>query len=135
MEQALATLVWRRARATCEYCQLPQSLSPIPFEIDHIIARKHGGATDSANLALACFYCNSFKGPNIAGLDPKTGRIVRLYHPRKDRWQQHFRWEGPALVGRTSIGRATAAVLEINHYDAVAVRRALIEEGVFPGIR
>jgi hypothetical protein len=38
------------------------------------------------------------------------------------------------LVGRTSIGRATAAVLEINHYDAVAVRRALIEEGVFPSI-
>jgi hypothetical protein len=62
MEQALTTLVWQRAHATCEYCQLPQSLSPIPFEIDHIIAQKHGGATDATNLALACFYCNSFQG-------------------------------------------------------------------------
>jgi hypothetical protein len=56
MEQALTTLVWQRARATCEYCRLPQSLSPIPFEIDHIIAQKHGGATTPANLALTNYY-------------------------------------------------------------------------------
>ncbi len=81
MEQALTTLVWQRAHAACEYCRLPQSLSPIPFEIDHIIAQKHGGATDATNLALACFYCNSFKGPNIAGIDPVSRRIARLYKP------------------------------------------------------
>ncbi len=135
MEQALVSLVWQRAHAACEYCQLPQSLSPITFEIDHVIAQKHGGATEAGNLALACFYCNSFKGPNIAGIDPESGRIVRLYHPRQDGWRKHFRWDGPLLVGRTPIGRATAAVLEINHVDAVAVRRALLEEGVFPGVR
>lgn len=132
MDQPLTAVVWQRARSTCEYCRLPQTLSPIPFEIDHIIALKHGGATNAANLALACFYCNSFKGPNIAGIDPSTRRIVRLYHPRKDKWWRHFRWDGPVLMGRTSIGRATIAVLEINHRDAVAVRQALIEEGVFP---
>ncbi len=132
MEQALVSLVSRRARTACEYCRLPQSLSPIPFEIDHVIAQKHGGATAEANLALACFYCNSFKGPNIAGIDPGSGRIVRLYHPRNDGWTRHFRWEGPLLVGRTPIGRATIAVLAINHPDAVSVRLALIEEGVFP---
>jgi HNH endonuclease len=82
----------QRARSTCEYCQLPQSLSSTPFEIDHIIARKHGGPTESSNLALACFYC----------------------------------------VAKTSIGRATVTVLGINVHDAVAVRQALIEEGVFP---
>jgi hypothetical protein len=135
MEQALVSLVRQRARATCEYCRLPQGLSPIAFEIDHVIAQKHGGATEAANLALACFYCNSFKGPNIAGIDPGSGRIIRLYHPRQDVWTRHFRWDGPVLVGRTSVGRATVAVLEINHPDAVAVRRALIEEGVFPGGR
>ncbi len=135
MEQALVSLVWKRARATCEYCRLPQSLSPIPFEIDHVIAQKHGGATRAANLALACFYCNSFKGPNIAGIDPESGRIVRLYHPRNDGWRRHFRWEGPRLVGQTPVGRATLAVLELNHPDAVSVRQALIEEGVFPGAR
>jgi HNH endonuclease len=84
MEQALVSLVFRRARAICEYCRLPQSLSPIPFEVDHVIALKHGGATEASNLALSCFYCNSFKGPNIAGIDPGSGRIVRLYHPRND---------------------------------------------------
>jgi HNH endonuclease len=73
MEQALTRLVWQRARAACEYCWLPQSLSPIPFEIDHIIAQKHGGATNAANLALACFYCNSFKGRTSLGSIPKQG--------------------------------------------------------------
>lgn len=135
MDQALVALVRRRAAATCEYCRLPQSLSPIPFEIDHVIAQKHGGPTEAANLALTCFYCNSFKGPNIAGIDPESRRIVRLYHPRHDAWGTHFRWEGPVLVGRTRSGRATIAVLEMNHPDAVAVRRALIEEGVFPRAR
>jgi hypothetical protein len=81
---------------------------------------------------LTCFYCNSLKGPNIAGVDPRSGQIVRLYHPRRDIWGRHFRWEGPLLVGRTASGRATIAVLAINNPDAVAFRQALIEEGVFP---
>ena len=42
--------------AACEYCQLPQASPSIPFEIDHIIARKHGGTTVAENLALSCFY-------------------------------------------------------------------------------
>jgi hypothetical protein len=132
VEQALASLVVRRARAACEYCRLPQNLSAIPFEIDHIIAQKHGGLTDGPNLALACFYCNNFKGPNIAGIDSGSGRIVRLYNPRSDGWSKHFHWDGPLLMGRTPVGRATLFVLQINHHDAVSVRRALIEEGVFP---
>ncbi|XXU91044.1 HNH endonuclease signature motif containing protein [Sorangium sp. So ce1099] len=119
-------------KAICEYCQLPQPLSSIPFEIDHIIAQKHGGVAVPENLGFACFYCNSYKGPNIAGIDPESGRIVRLYHPRKDRWSKHFRWDGPLLVGSSAIGRATIAVLAINHPDAVALRASLIEEGVFP---
>jgi HNH endonuclease len=132
MDDAVVALVWQRASTICEYCQLPQALSSIPFEIDHIIAQKHSGPTESENLALTCFFCNSYKGPNIAGIDPESGRIVRLYHPRKDRWSRHFIWDGPLLVGRTAIGRATIAVLAINHPDAVELRTSLIEEGVFP---
>jgi HNH endonuclease len=132
MEQALVSLVWDRANRTCEYCQLPQSFSSIPFEVDHIIARKHGGPSEAANLALSCFYCNSYKGPNIAGFHPGSGRVLRLYHPRKDRWERHFRWTGPVLAPRTTIGQVTLAVLSINHPDAVVVRQALLEEGVFP---
>jgi hypothetical protein len=57
-------------------------LDYLPFQVDHSIARKHGGRASENNLALACFYCNSFKGPNIAGLDPDTGEVVRLFHRR-----------------------------------------------------
>ena len=98
-----------------------------------LIAQKHGGASEADNLALSCFcYYNSFKGPTIAGFHPASGRVFRLYHPRKDRWERHFRWNGPVLEGRTAIGDVTVAVLSINHPDAVAVREALLEEGVFP---
>lgn len=129
MDAALTALVRKRAQSTCEYCRLPQVFSAIPFEIDHILAQKHGGPTHEENLALSCFYCNSHKGPNIAGVDPISGRILRLYHPRKDRWSRHFEWAGAVLHGKTAIARATIAVLSINDPDAVAVREALLEEG------
>jgi hypothetical protein len=54
----------------------------MPFEIDHIIPRKHSGATVEGYLALACFYCNRYKGANIAGIDPPTGQVHPLFHPR-----------------------------------------------------
>jgi HNH endonuclease len=132
MDEELTQLVWQRARHCCEYCQLRQDYSQLTFEIDHVIARKHGGSNTVGNLALTCFYCNSYKGPNIAGIDPRTRRIVRLFHPRRHKWSRHFRWDGPTLVGRTPIGRATIAVLNINDTEAVATRAALIEAGLFP---
>ncbi len=52
--------------------------------------------------------------------------------PRRDRWADYFRWRGPRLVGLTPVGRATIRVLGINDPDAVALRRELIAEGVFP---
>jgi len=132
MNSALEQLVWRRAKARCEYCQLPQSFSPLPHAIDHIIARQHDGPTKAENLALACFFSNSYKGPNISGLNPQTGRTVRLFNPRKDRWARHFEWNGPHLVGRTHTGRVTLALLEINRPEAVEFREYLILEGSFP---
>lgn len=132
MEKSLEDLVWQRANSCCEYCQLPARLSSTPFEIEHIVAQQHGGRTVAGNLALACFADNRHKGPNLAGIDPKTGRKVWLFHPRRHKWSRHFRWEGPILVGRTPIGRATIAVLAINLPHRVAQRAALIEEGVFP---
>jgi hypothetical protein len=132
MDDALVRLVWQRAHATCEYCRLPQALSKLPHHVDHIKARQHGGPDVPANLALACFYCNSYKGPNIAGVDPSSGEIVRLFHPRRHKWSRHFRWDGPVLIGRTPIGRATIAALKINDAKAVATRAALIAAGLFP---
>jgi 5-methylcytosine-specific restriction endonuclease McrA len=69
---------------------MPATMHPAPFQIDHIIARQHAGTSDEQNLALACIHCNRFKGPNIAGLDPETGELVRLFHPRTDKWADHF---------------------------------------------
>lgn len=132
MEAALMRLVWQRAGRACEYCRMHQDHDEATFEVDHVIAKKHGGATTANNLALTCLFCNSHKGPNIAGLDPETGNLTALFHPRRHKWSRHFRWEGTALVGRTAVGRVTIAVLNINDAYRVELRETLIEEGVFP---
>ena len=46
------------------------------------------------------------------------------------KWALHFRWHGPFLIGRTSVGRATVAVLNTNEGDRVELRQSLWEEGV-----
>ena len=130
MDAALEELVWRRAGGCCEYCRITSELTLLPFQIDHIIAEKHGGATASKNLALSCERCNSHKGPNIAGF--LEGRHVRLFNPRLDRWDEHFVWDGSTLVGQTDMGRVTIDVLAINLPYRIALRATLIEEGVFP---
>jgi HNH endonuclease len=100
-----------------------------PFHIDHVIARKHGGSSAKDNLAYACFHCNTHKGPNIAGIDPNTGRLAPLFHPRADRWSRHFAWQGALVEGLTPTGRATVQALALNQPTLVAVRRSLQEEG------
>lgn len=132
MDAALARLVWERAGHRCEYCRVPQEFDDAPFEIDHVLAKQHGGPTRAGNLALSCFHDNSHKGPNIAGLDPKTRKLPRLFNPRRHKWVRHFRREGPVLVGRTPVGRVTVIVLNINDSLRVELRAGLIEEGVFP---
>ncbi|MFO0807840.1 MAG: HNH endonuclease signature motif containing protein [Gemmataceae bacterium] len=132
MRKSLEARVWKRAKGLCEYCHLPQAFHRTPFQIDHVIAEQHGGKTVAENLAVSCLRCNKRKGPNVAGVDPKSGGIVRLFHPRNDAWAEHFRWEDAVLIGRTPIGRTTIAVLGINLPSAIAVREELIAEGVFP---
>jgi hypothetical protein len=132
MERALQELVWERAGHRCEYCQVAQEHDRLPFEVDHIIAKKHRGPTRAGNLCLACFADNNHKGPNLAGIDPQTRELTPLFNPRRHKWSRHFRWDGPVLVGRTAIGRTTIVVLEINLDYRVAFRQGLIDEGVFP---
>ena len=124
--------VRRRAGGFCEYCRLPESLSHLPFPLDHIIARQHGGQTTENNLALSCPECNLHKGPNITGIDPKTKALTRLFNPRVDNWKKHFRWDGAILVGRTAIGRTTEYVVAANTPTRVALRAALMKAGLFP---
>ena len=126
MDQALRSLVHRRAGGICEYCRLPQAASPYSrFHVEHVIARQHGGPTETANLALACGACNFQKGPNIASLDPQTGGLVPLFHPRRDRWSEHFAWRGTTVVGLTPIGRASVQLLAMNDRTRLDIREDL----------
>lgn len=130
MDQRTREAVRARGRNRCEYCKLPESNSVLTFEVEHIIAEKHGGGDSLENLAYACRYCNGYKGPNIAGIDPQTGQISPLFNPREDSWPQHFRWDGAILVGLSAPARATIAVLRINHPELIALRESLLEEEV-----
>jgi hypothetical protein len=78
---------------------------------------------------LSCFWCNRFKGTNLSGIDPKTGRHTRLFHPRRHTWSAHFTWDGPKLIGRTAIGRTTIRVMRINSLLRVALRHELMALG------
>ena len=129
MNRDLLREVWSRARRCCEYCRLPAAAHPLPFHVDHIVALQHGGRTESSNLALACLHCNRHKVPNIAGRDGGAGELVRLFDPRRDQWGQHFEWDGPDLVGKTAVGRATIQVLAMNEPDFREVRASLLTEG------
>jgi len=104
---------------------MPETLTVLPHEIDHIRARKHRGSFNLGNLAWACAHCNASKGSNVAGYDPESGKLVRLFNPRRDHWNRHFVWNGPVLVGATSVGRATIEVLSINAVERVDHRRLL----------
>lgn len=132
MAQSLAENVKKRAGGRCEYCMLLDGWMPLRHQLDHVIASKHHGSDDENNRAFACFACNHSKGPCIAGIDPVSGVITRLFHPRLHKWSTHFRWDGATLIGRTAIGRTTIDVLAINAPQRIAIRQVLIDEGVFP---
>jgi hypothetical protein len=132
MDPALEADVKKRAQGVCEFCRLPEACQRVPFQIDHIIAEQHDGATVFENLANACLRCNKKKGSKISVVDSLSGEMVRLFNPRRDQWNEHFEWRGAEPIGLTSIGRATVAVLAINVSSAVALREELIAEGLFP---
>jgi hypothetical protein len=132
MNELLERRVRERAERRCEYCRIPAFVSEFTFPLDHIVAQQHGGETVFTNLALSCPHCNYHKGPNLAGIDPVTRRLTRLFDPRRNRWGSHFGWDGPVLLAKTAIGRTTLYVLAMNHPDRVEVRRLLIDAGLFP---
>lgn len=135
MDSRTATLVRERAANRCEYCRLAADQDPFfTFHVEHVVARKHGGSDNPSNLALACHQDNLHKGTDLTGIDPQTGKVTRLFHPRRQRWTRHFLWAGPRIAGRTAVGRATVGVLAMNAPDRVALREALIEAGEFPPI-
>jgi HNH endonuclease len=124
-----------RAGDRCEYCRLPSRGQVATFPIDHVIPRTAGGTESLDNLSLACPHCNAQKWAYTDETDPDTGEPSRLFNPRFDVWEEHFRWsaaEWGILEGRTPVGRATIIRLQMNAPDLVAVRRLLAALGVAP---
>ncbi len=127
---SLRKLVFDRAEGRCEYCLFPQDLAASSHQIDHIIAEKHGGKTHEGNLALCCMLCNLRKGSDIGTLDPATGQLTSLFHPRIHAWREHFGIDGVQIVGFTAIGRATAQFLQLNSIDRLTERAEFARAGV-----
>ena len=126
-------IIRERAGDCCEYCRVAQTDRFSKFQIDHVIPLKHGGSDDIDNLCLACLKCNSFKGPNVAALDPDTGEATKLYDPRSQRWVDHFQISSDAtLIGISPEGRATIDVLRINEDSRVRQRQVLMILGEYP---
>jgi hypothetical protein len=124
----------RRAQGYCEYCRSPMRYSPDPFAVEHIVPRVAGGGNEPSNLALSCQGCNNLKFVSIEAVDPVTGVMVPLFHPRQQRWSQHFLWsqDTTVVVGRTPIGRATVERLRLNREGVVNLRRVLATIGQHP---
>jgi hypothetical protein len=111
-----------RAGHRCEYCGLSQLGQAATFHLDHVQPEASGGKTLFENLALACIHCSLRKGARVTANDPKTRRAARLFHPRTQQWNHHFRWSGHELVGITATGRATIAALALNSPEHQIIR-------------
>lgn len=119
----LRRFIGRRADQRCEYCGLSQQGQEATFHIDHIRPQSDGGPTTADNLALACVSCSLRKEARRSAVDPATGRTVPLFHPRRQLWAKHFRWDGILPRGLTATGRATVAALQMNRPLILAIRQ------------
>lgn len=125
-------LVAARAGQRCEYCRMHQELQGAEFHGEHIVPRTLGGSDELDNLAWACPGCNLAKAFRVRLRDPLTGQEVPLFHPRQDRWAEHFVWQGYELIGVTPIGRAVVVAFALNHPRRLRVRQVEERFGLFP---
>lgn len=123
-----------QARNRCGYCLNPQELIPYKLEIEHIHPKGLGGKPVEENLWLACRECNAHKARKVRALDPLTGKIVKLFNPRKQSWREHFEFSqnSTEIIGKTACGRATVESLQMNNFYQKTARAAWVEAGKFP---
>lgn len=130
---AIRTLVRERANLACEYCLIHEDDVLLPHEPDHIIAIKHRGETSESNMAWTCFTCNRAKASDLASIDIETNRLVRLFNPRSDIWQEHFRIERNGLIiPLTDVGRVTEFLLKLNRPEHLEIRKTLTRSTRYP---
>jgi hypothetical protein len=103
-------------------------------QVDHIVSEKHGGATTADNLALSCVLCNRRKGSDLASIDPATGQLAALFHPRRQAWSDHFALASASIMPVTPEGRATVALLQLNDPARIEERMELIRAGSYASL-
>jgi hypothetical protein len=52
-----------------------------------------------------------------------------LFHPRRDRRADHFKFEGPHISGTSASGRTTAWLLQMNSEERLELRRLIRDLG------
>lgn len=136
---SIPPLLRRRLRAEaiepyCAYCHSPEKLLGIPLEADHITATSRGGKTVIRNLCLCCRTCNGHKAQITTARDPATGRNAKLFHPRRQKWPEHFQWstDGARILGLTATGSATIEALQMNNGLIVNLRSLWVLLGLHP---
>jgi HNH endonuclease len=123
-----------RASHRCEYCRAPEAIFDCAFAVEHITPESLDGSDDPGNLALSCRICNLRKSAHVAANDPQSNAEVPLFHPRRDRFEEHFRIDPDSgtMLGLTAIGRATVARLDMNSAAQVQARLQWIRLGIYP---
>jgi hypothetical protein len=129
-DSALRADVRSKAKQRCEYCLVPEGITLVPHEIDHIVAIKHGGGSSADNLALCCTLSNKHKGTDLSSIDPETGGLERLFNPRCERWHEHFELRGAEILAQTSIGRVTVRLLQLNRPERITERELMLRAGL-----
>jgi len=130
----LRAKIMEEARYRCGYCLAQQIAINWLLEVEHIIPTAAGGSDDEENLWLSCTACNRYKGTQVKARDPSTGRLVKLFNPRRQKWARHFRWseDGTEIVGLTACGRATIEALKLNNELAKRARAIWRDAGIHP---
>ena len=130
----LRAKIMEEAHYRCGYCLAQQIAVNWLLELEHIIPTAVNGTDDEENLWLSCTACNRYKGTQIKARDPSTGRLVRLFNPRRQKWIRHFCWseDGTEIIGLTACGRATVEALKLNNKLAKQARAIWRDAGIHP---
>jgi hypothetical protein len=126
--------IYARFGDRCAYCQTSEALMPVTFEFEHITPLSEGGKTVFENLCWACPTCNRSKASRQTGIDALTGELVKLFHPQRDNWTDHFKWSetGTAIEPQTPTGRVTIALLKMNRPQLINARQMWVDVGRHP---
>jgi len=68
-----------------------------------------------------------FKGSEIASIDPDTGQVTALFHPRIDQWIEQFELRKGEIQAVTAKGQATVRLLRMNRAGRIRERQMLLD--------